>query len=114
MGKTTLAYDCHMYEHGKIIYMDRSKTGEDRYLPFPVDPSNPKENEIHYDPDAPWTMEHGLTLNQQINDYLSFDIGIHFNGAPLHLFYFLDEAAYAYVGLRFDPNPTFTLYDTSK
>ena len=105
LGLTTLAYDCHLYEEGKIRYKDDSKTGADRYLPA---------SQILYDADAPWSVEHGIVFNQQINPWVSFEIGYHYGRSPLHSFYYLDDASWVYVGARYNPDAGVSLVDTSR
>lgn len=105
LGKTTLAYDCHLYEEGKIRYKDDSKTGADHYLPA---------DQIVYDADASWSVEHGIVLNQQINPWVSFEIGYHYGRSPLNALYYLDNASWVYVGARYNPDASVTIVDTAR
>lgn len=61
LGKTTIAYDLHLHEDGKIIYR-----GEDG---APV-----ADDSVHYDPDAPWEMEHGVVLNQRLGKLIEVEL----------------------------------------
>lgn len=102
LGKTTLAYDCHMYEEGKIVYKDEN--GD-----YILDPE-----QIKYDPDRPWKFEHGVVINQEFNDYLSLEIGYHYGRSPFNMFYFIDDASWMSVGLKFNPNQGISVVDTRK
>ncbi len=96
LGKTTIAYDCHMYEEGKIRYRDAS--GE---LQDPV-----------YDKDAPWEVEHGVVLAQEVNDLMSLEIG-YFNGRHLLNNFYFQRSSYLRVGMRIDFDGSVTLYNST-
>ena len=96
LGKTTLAYDCHMYEEGKIKYRDASGA-----LQAPV-----------YDKDAPWEIEHGVILAQQVNDLMALEIGYFQGRHQLNNFYF-QRASYLRFGMRIDFDGSVTLYNST-
>lgn len=104
LGKTTLSYDCHAYEEGKIKYKPADLAKYPDY-----DPSY----RAYYDKDAAWEFEHELVLSQEINDIVSFEIGWHNGRFPLNSMYY-QRCNYVYVGARVNPDATVTLYDSAK
>ena len=102
LGNTTLAYDCHMYEEGKIRYRD----DEGNYFS--------KDMDYIYDPDSPWIVNHGLVINQELNGSLSIEFGWHTGRAPLHTFWYMENPAWFHFGIRFNPEAGITLYDSSR
>lgn len=92
LGRTTLAYDCHMYEDGKIDYSD---------------PEN-----IFFDEDAPWEFEHTLVLAQEFNPWISLEIAYHNGRAPLNNLFF-QHVQYISVGVRYNPDASFALWDSA-
>lgn len=97
LGKTTLAYDCHMYEEGKIVY----KNPDGSYIT--------DKNLIHYDPNASWQIEHGIVLNQEILDNISVEIGYHKGRAILNSMYYLEDSEWISFALKFNPDGKITL-----
>ena len=102
LGKTTIAYDCHMYEEGKI----RFRHEDESYFTKDEDPV--------YEPDAPWSIDHGIVLNQELSDSVSIEIGWHSGRSPLHAFWYMENPQYFYIGARFNPDPTVTIYDSAR
>lgn len=102
LGKTSIGYDCHMYEEGKIVY----RHGDGSYFE--------EEDRYFYDPDGPWIMDHGLVLEQELTDTLSVEIGWHTGRSPLHAFWFIEKPSWFYIGVRFDPDPTVKIWESGK
>ncbi len=95
LGKTTLGYDLHMYEEGKIIY-DHENGGI-----------------VTFDEDAPWELEHNVVIAQNINDTTSIELEYHNGRSPFNNFYFL-HTSYIGISLRFNPFNTLTAFSTKK
>ncbi|MCY1151162.1 MAG: hypothetical protein PQJ49_03455 [Sphaerochaetaceae bacterium] len=95
LGNTTIGYDLHMYEEGKIVYEE-------------IDGYNPS-----FESDEPWELEHNIKIAQQVNDTTSFEISWHKGRSPINSFYFMDTT-YLSFGVRFNPSNTITLIDTDK
>ena len=106
LGKTTLSYDCHAYEEGKIVYKKEDLKKE-------VIGGKPLHLEPYYDANRPWEFEHELVLSQQINEIVSFEIGYHHGRFPLNSLYHV-QSDYVYVGARVNPDATVTLFDTAE
>lgn len=94
LGKTTLAYGCHMFEDGKIAYRDENG---DYYTDGSL---------IHYDPNEPWRVEHSFLINQEFAPTMSFEIGYIYGGSPLNLLYYYEDASWIYFGIKFNPEYT--------
>ncbi|NCB27160.1 MAG: hypothetical protein EOM62_17150 [Bacteroidia bacterium] len=99
-GNTIFAYDCHLYEEGKIMYRDVHGKPDTSMTPV-------------YDPGAPWEMEHSFLLAQEINDSVSFECGYRHGRFPSNSFYY-QRSSYFFLGARFNPNPTVNLINTEK
>ncbi len=84
LGKTTVGYDLHMYEEGKIYY-DHVNGGS-----------------IEFRDDEPWEMEHDVRIAQDIGNSLSLEISYHNGRSPFNNFYFLHTELLG-IGLRFNP-----------
>lgn len=84
LGKTTIGYDLHMYEEGKVIY--NHVTGGD----------------VDFKEDAPWELEHDVRIAQEIGNSLSLEISYHNGRSPFNNFYFLHTELLGF-GLRFNP-----------
>ena len=97
LGPTTIAYDCHLYEEGKIIY----KNPDGSYMT--------DKNDIYYDPDAPWKVEHGIVLNQKISNTVSIELGYHKGRSILNSMYYIDDAEWVSLGIKFNPDATVNL-----
>lgn len=95
LGNTTIGYDLHMYEEGKIIY-DHVNGGS-----------------ATFDSDAPWELEHNIKLAQDLNNSLSIEVAYH-NGRSVMNSYFFQHTSTLTIGLRFNTDYTFNLIDTSK
>lgn len=104
LGNTIFAYDCHLYEEGKIMYKDENGKPDPA-----LDVSNPPT----YDPNAPWESEHSFLLAQKINDSVSFEFGYRYGRFPSNSFYY-QRSSYFFLGARFNPNPTVNLINTAK
>lgn len=91
LGNTTLAYDLHMYEEGKVQY-DKVEGGA-----------------VTFDENAPWELEHTVVLAQEINDVISIEVTYHNGRSPFNNMFF-QHASYLSVGARFNPGSTVTLY----
>lgn len=100
LGNTIFAYDCHLYEEGKIMYKDEQGKPDPSITPL-------------YDPNAPWEMEHSFLLSQEINDTVSFEFGYRYGRFPSNSFYY-QRSSYFFLGARFNPSPTVTLINTAK
>jgi hypothetical protein len=94
LGNTTLGYDLHMYEEGKVIY-DHFNGGA-----------------ISFDENAPWELEHNIRIAQNLNNRLSFECAYHYGRSPLSSFFF-QQSSYLSLGLRFDPQDTITLFNNN-
>lgn len=105
LGKTTLSYDCHAYEEGKIVYK------ADDLAAYPDYDSS--KYKAYYDGNRPWEFEHELVLSQEVSNTISIEIGYHNGRFPLNSFYF-HRCNYGYVGIRFNPQDTVTIVDTAK
>lgn len=97
LGKTTLAYDCHMYEEGKIHYKDDAGELQD----------------FEYREDSMWEVEHGLVLAQQCSDLLSIEIG-YYNGRHILNNFYYQRSSYVTVGMRITFNGELTLFNSAK
>jgi len=95
LGNTTIGYDLHLYEEGKVQY-DTVKGGA-----------------ISFKKDAPWEREHNVRFAQQLNDEISFEITYHHGRSPFNNLYF-QHTSYVSVTARFNPRSTVTLYDTDR
>lgn len=94
LGNTTIGYDIHMYEEGKIVY-DHLEGGSASY----------QESE-------PWEIEHNIVLAQEVNETTSFEITYHKGRSPFNNFFFLNTS-YLGFGIRFNPNNTIKLFETN-
>lgn len=93
LGDTTIAYDCHLFQDGKINYSD--------------------PDHIFYDKNKPWDVDHTLTIAQEFNEWISLEISYHNGRAPFNNMYF-QHVQYVSVGVRYNPDAAFTLYDSAK
>lgn len=98
LGKTTLAYDCHLFEDGKIVYKDE----DGNYL---MD-----KELIHYDPNEPWRCKHSFVINQEFAPTMSLEVGYIYGGSPLNYLYYYEDASWIYVGIKFNPENTISLF----
>ena len=100
LGMTRIAYGCAAYEEGKIVYKteDLAAAGKDK---------------PYYDPDRPWEFEHTITISQEINDLVSFDITWHYGRFILNS-YFATKSQYVTIGARLDFDGKVTLYDSDR
>lgn len=96
LGNTTIAYDCHLYEEGKIEYRDGAGELQD-----------PTFNE-----DASWEVEHGFVLAQELNDLMTLEIGYFQGRHQLNNFYF-QRSSYMRFGMRINFDGAVTLYDST-
>jgi hypothetical protein len=95
LGNTTLGYDLHMYEEGKIVY-DHINGGA-----------------VEFDEDAPWELEHNVRIAQDLNQTLSFEVTYHNGRSPFNNFYF-QHTSYFSLGLRYNPDNTNTIVSNKK
>ncbi len=95
LGNTTIGYDLHMYEEGKIIY-DHVNGGS-----------------ATFEEDAPWELEHNIKLAQDLDTSLSLEVAYHNGRSVMNSFFFLHTSTLT-IGLRFNPDYTVNLIDTSK
>ncbi len=95
LGPTTIGYDLHLYEEGKIVY-DHINGGE-----------------AHYEEDAPWELEHNAKIAQELDKYISLEVAYH-NGRSVMNSFFFQHTSTLTVGLRFNPDYTVNVFDTSK
>ena len=102
LGNTTIAYDLHLYEEGKIVYKDKNG--------MPV----PTEDLIYYDPDRPWIMEHSVVLSQDVSDVCSFEVGYHYGRSPFNALFYIEDASWIYFGATFNPDVTVNVVDTGR
>lgn len=93
LGNTTIGYDLHMYEEGKVIY-DHVNGGP-----------------VIFDEDAPWELEHNIVIAQDISDSVSLEINYHNGRSPFNNFYFL-HSSYIGISFRFNPDNTATIFRT--
>jgi hypothetical protein len=94
LGKTTIGYDLHLYEEGKIDY-DHVTGGV-----------------ATFDEDAPWELEHNVKIAQQFNDTTSLEVAYHNGRSPFNNFFFQHTSIIS-VGLRYNPNTTLNAFDSS-
>ena len=94
LGKTTIGYDLHLYEEGKIVY-DHVNGGV-----------------ATFDEDAPWELEHDIKIAQQFNDTTSLEVGYHNGRSPINSLFFQHTSIIS-VGLRYNPNTTLKAFDFS-
>lgn len=92
LGKTTFAYDLHLYEEGQIVY----KNADGSYI------TDPKL--IVYDPSRPWRQEHSVVLNQRIAPYFSIELQFCYGYTPLNMFYYIEDTSWLSIGFKFDPD----------
>lgn len=104
LGATTLSYDCHAYEEGRIKYKPEDLANYPDYDPA---------FRAYYDKNAPWEFEHELVLSQNVNEMVSFEIGWHNGRFPLNSYYH-HRCSYIYIGARMNPSATVTAVDTGK
>jgi hypothetical protein len=95
MGNTTLGYDLHLYEEGKVQY-DKVLGGD-----------------IYFNEEAPWEREHNVRLAQELNDEISFEVTYHNGRSPFNNLYF-QHTSYVSFTVRYNPESTITLFDTKK
>ena len=93
LGNTTVGYDLHMYEEGKVIY-DHEVGGL-----------------ISFDPDAPWELEHNIRVAQELNDTISLEVTYHNGRSPFNNFYFQHTEILGIVA-RYNPKSKVTLFNT--
>lgn len=93
LGRTTIAYDCHMYEDGKIDYSDF--------------------NNIFYNPDKPWDIEHTLVVAQEFNPWISVEISYHNGRAPFNNMFY-QHVQYVSIDVRYNTDASWTLYDSAE
>lgn len=94
LGNTTIGYDLHLYEEGKVIY-DHLSGGA-----------------IHFEEDAPWEREHSVRLAQELNEVISFEVTYHHGRSPFNNLFF-QQTSYVSLSARFDPKSTVNLYKTT-
>lgn len=95
MGNTTIGYDLHLYEEGKVIY-DHENGGD-----------------ISFDDDAPWEMEHNIRIAQDLSNTISVELTYH-NGRSPYNNSFFQHTQYVSVSFRCNPSDTLTLFNTKK
>lgn len=100
LGMTRLAYGCAAYEEGKIVYRNEDLAAAGKDKPF-------------YDHDRPWEFEHTITITQDVNDLVSFDVTWHYGRFMLNS-YFSTRSQYVSIGARLDFDGVVTLYDSAK
>ena len=93
LGDTTIGYDLHMYEEGKVEY-DHENGGI-----------------VTFNEDAPWELEHNFKIAQQLNDTTSVEIDYHNGRSPFNNFYYL-HTEYIAIAIRCNSNATVTLFDS--
>ena len=101
LGPTTIGYDLHLYEEGKIIYdhVNGDYVKDDKY--------------VYYDENAPWELEHNAKIAQELDKYISLEVAYH-NGRSVMNSFFFQHTSTLTVGLRFNPDYTVNVFDTSK
>lgn len=92
LGETTIGYDLHMYEEGKVKY-DSVNGGP-----------------ITFDEDSPWDIEHTVALEQQLGSGLSFKMTYHNGRSPSSFLYFM-KTSYLSIGMRFNPDSSLKLFN---
>lgn len=97
LGNTIAAYDCHMYEEGKILYKDEHGIPDPTMTPL-------------YLPDSPYEVEHSFLIAQEVNESVSFEIGYRYGRFPANSFYY-ERSSYFFFGARFNPKATVKLID---
>lgn len=116
LGKTTIGYDLHMYEEGKIQY---SIEDDDDDFEYHDDDENDEYSAFHYaskyffDPDAPWELEHNFKIAQELDKNISFEIAYHHGRSVMNSFFFQQTSTLT-MGLRFNPDYTVNVFDSSK
>lgn len=108
LGKTTIGYDLHMYEEGKVIYNhfeNGASDGTDSEV------SDAEDSNIYFDKDAPWEVEHNIRISQELNDTVSLEFTYHNGRSPFNNFFFQHTEIFG-VGARVNPKSTVTLFDT--
>lgn len=95
LGNTTIGYDLHMYEEGKVIY-DHVNGGA-----------------VYFDEDAPWELEHNVKLGQVLDENISLEIAYHNGRSVMNSYYFLHTETLT-IGFRFNPDYTVNLINTEK
>lgn len=100
LGKTRLAYDCHLYEEGKILYKDASGVPDPEMVPT-------------YDPGAPWEAEHSFLVSQEISPMVSFEAGCRV-GRFASMAFFYHRATSFFIGARLDPQGVVSLVRASR
>ena len=92
-GNTTIGYDLHLYEEGKVIY-DHENGGA-----------------VTFDEDAPWEMEHNIRIAQDLSKTISVEVTYHNGRSPFNNFFF-QHTEYISVSFRFNPDDTVTVVNT--
>ena len=91
LGNTTIGYDLHLYEEGKIIY-DHENGGP-----------------VTFDEDAPWEMEHNVKIAQNLSKTFSVELTYHNGRSPFNNFFF-QHTEYVSFSFRVNPDNTVTLF----
>ena len=110
LGKTTIGYDLHMYEEGKIQYTIEKDDEDFEYYDESSDyyfASN-----YYFDPDAPWELEHNFKIAQELDKNISLEVAYH-NGRSVMNSFFFQKTSTLTVGLRYNPDYTVNVYDSS-
>ncbi|MCY1151163.1 MAG: hypothetical protein OWP43_01935, partial [Sphaerochaetaceae bacterium] len=116
LGKTTIGYDLHMYEEGKIQY---SIEDDDDDFEYHEDDESDEYSAFHYaskyffDPDAPWELEHNFKIAQELDRNISFEIAYHHGRSVMNSFFFQKTSTLT-MGLRYNPDYTVNVFDSSK
>ncbi len=88
-GNTTIGYNLHMYEQGKIKYEINDGVGG-------------VEGDVSFDEDSPWELAHDIKIAQTFNPSFSLEVGYHKGRSP-HNIYFFQQTSIISLGLRFNP-----------
>ena len=92
LGNTTIGYDLHLYEEGKIQY-DHENGGS-----------------VSFDKNALWEMEHNIKISQNLSKTVSIELTYHNGRSPYNNFFF-QHTEYFSISFRFNPDDTVTIFN---
>ena len=92
LGNTTIGYDLHLYEEGKVIY------------------NHVSGGTYYFNDNASWEREHDLRIAQEISNVVSLECNYHNGRSPYNNFFFQHTEIFS-IGLRVNPKTTVQLYN---